>query len=383
MSEAALVDLEFPPATDGAIAAINQASTRQHAWSRFWQAPERPGLAEYIAEQEGMALEFLSDFTALDRLDGLAEHLSHSGADAVRVALIRTQAASAAHRFTKARQHLAQARALGAAEELVERLALGIDQACGMHLDAALARRRVVATATGRLEDHVPLGALLADLGEYDAADAVYRDALRQYRDVSPFAMAWVCFRLGVLWGETAPKRQSARAMMWYGQAIAYLPCYVKARVHLAELYLADGRPDAARALLLPALPSGDPEVQWRLGDALTALGQLAAADNMLAAAQAGFEALIDQHELAFVDHGAEFYAGSGNDVARAFALAQIDLANRPTPRAFMKACAAAQGAGEARAEARLRDDAMALWGETLAFRQLPLGKDGMKRTST
>ena len=49
------------PATAGDIAVINLESTRQHAWSRFWRAPERPGLAEYIVEQEGLALAFLGD----------------------------------------------------------------------------------------------------------------------------------------------------------------------------------------------------------------------------------------------------------------------------------------------------------------------------------
>lgn len=62
------LETDFAPATDGEIAAINQASARQHAWSRFWCNPERPGLAEFIVEQEGVALEFFSDFMALDRL---------------------------------------------------------------------------------------------------------------------------------------------------------------------------------------------------------------------------------------------------------------------------------------------------------------------------
>ena len=31
-----------------------------------------------------------------------------------------------------------------------------------------------------------------------------------------------------------------------------------------------------------------------------------------------------------FADHGAEFYSGSGNDAARAFELASINVANRP-----------------------------------------------------
>ena len=56
---------------------INLESARQHAWSRFWHTPQRPGLAEYIVEQEGLTLEFLGDFGAFDRLGSLAAHLAH------------------------------------------------------------------------------------------------------------------------------------------------------------------------------------------------------------------------------------------------------------------------------------------------------------------
>jgi transposase len=48
-----------------------------------------------------------------------------------------------------------------------------------------------------------------------------------------------------------------------------------------------------------------------------------------------GFDAVLHRHLLAFADHGAEFYAGSGNDQRRALDLARINVANRPTLRAL------------------------------------------------
>ena len=120
----------------------------------------------------------------------------------------------------------------------------------------------------------VPLGALLADLREFDEADEVYRDALRGYRDVSPFAMAWVCFQLGVLWGERYPERQSARATMWYRKAIAYLPCLCESPRASGRDLSRLGRYGDAEALLLPAISSDDPEVFWRLGDVSVASGR-------------------------------------------------------------------------------------------------------------
>jgi hypothetical protein len=38
-----------------------------------------------------------------------------------------------------------------------------------------------MAATTGRLEDRVPLGALLADLREFEDADRIYQQALREY----------------------------------------------------------------------------------------------------------------------------------------------------------------------------------------------------------
>ena len=156
----------------------------------------------------------------------------------------------------------------------VQRLRLSIDQACGVNLGAVMDARRKIAAKSGRLEDLVALGALLADLREFSEADRVYRQALRSYSDVSPFAVAWVCFQLGVLWGELASEPDLAVAEQWYRKAITCLPGYVKARVHLAEIYSSDGRTDEAESILVPALPSGDPEVRWRLADLLTAQGR-------------------------------------------------------------------------------------------------------------
>ena len=101
--------------------------------------------------------------------------------------------------------------------------------------------RRSMAADSGRLEELVPLGALYAELREFDEADRTYRRALSEYQDVSPIAVAWVCFQLGVLWGELVPEPRSILAALWYGKAVEYLPRYVKARVHLAEIQLRSG----------------------------------------------------------------------------------------------------------------------------------------------
>ena len=374
MIESPTLEVNFIPATAGEIAVINLESARQQAWSRFWHSPRREGIAEYIVEQEQMTAQFLGDFRAFDRLDALAEQFVHLDEEPSRTCLIRAQVAAGTHRFNEARGYLKDACADGNLPEAASRLLLSIDQACGYRLDAVLKTRRQMAEESGRLEDLVPLGALLADLGEFDEADHTYLQALMVYQNVSPFPLAWACFQLGSLWGELVPEPQPNRAERWYRKAIDYVPSYVKARVHLSEILLVDGRFEDAEALLSPIAASGDPEVNWRLADVMAAMGNLPNAELQMQAARYGFEELLEKHMLAFADHGAEFYSGSGNNAERAFELAMINLQNRPTLRAFEQAHETALGCGQSDVAEVIFTSAEQHWGTTLAFESSPLG---------
>jgi tetratricopeptide (TPR) repeat protein len=348
MSTIMEIDRPCPCATDGEIAVINLESARRCAWARFAQDARLPGAAEAVVDMDLLAAQFLGDLDAHDRLETLASQFARVDGS-FRAALVQAEVASTAHRFADARRHLARARLMGGPSEAVERQSLTIDQACGVETDVVLAARRQIAMASGRLEDLVPLGALLADLERFTEADAAYRQAFSSYGDVSPFPLAWVCFQLGMLWGELVPEPDIELAALWYRRAIAYLPGYVKARVHLAEVYASQDQTSEAEALLLPALSSRDPEVRWRLADVLIAQQRFEDAERHLDAARRGFEELLERHLLAFADHAAEFYAGSGNDRRRAHELARANVANRPTRRAVRQARAIAMNADKTR----------------------------------
>jgi tetratricopeptide (TPR) repeat protein len=361
--------------TDGEIAVINLESARRRSWNRFFADPLREGVAETIVELEQLTAQFVGDVQALDRLEALVGQLGQVDAVSARTALIQAQGASMTHRFAEARHFLARADTGGALSADVNSVLLNVDQACGANLDMVLDQRRKTARKGGRTEDLVVLGALLADLREFADADRIYGQALEVYRDVSPFPVAWVCFQLGMLWGELVPEPQTARAARWYRKAIACLPSYTKARVHLAEIYASDGRDTDAEALLIPAISSGDPEVRWRLADLLASQKRYAEAEMHMQAAQAGFGALLERHLLAFADHGAEFYAGSGNDRRRALDLARINVANRPTLRAFEQAHDMAVNAGDRDAASQILAEATMRWESATAFRSSPLAK--------
>jgi tetratricopeptide (TPR) repeat protein len=342
------------PITDGEIAVINLESARRRSWSRFFEDPTRDKVAETVVEHEQLTLQFVGDVFALDRVELLAGQLVQSDTASARAMSIRAQVASMAHRFSEARQYLAQAEIGGAPRADVDRLRLNIDQACGSNLDNVLDARRRIVDANHGLEDFVALGSLLADLHDFAAADRAYKEALRVYHDVSPFPVAGVCFQLGVLWGELAPEPDFSASAQWYRRAIAVLPMYTKARVHLAEIYASDGSLDDAEALLRPIVTVGDPEVDWRLADVLAAQGKFEESEARMKTARSGFDWLLERHLLAFADHGAEFYAGSGNDCRRALQLARINADNRPTRRALEQARDIAISVGDAGAASEL-----------------------------
>jgi tetratricopeptide (TPR) repeat protein len=361
--------------TDGEIAVINLESARRRSWNRFFADPLRDGVAETVVEQEQLTAQFVGDVQALDRLEAFVGQLGQAEAASARAELIQAQVASTMHRFADARAFLARAEIAGVVSADVDRVRLNVDQACGADLGTVLDERRETARKSGRTEDLVALGALLADLREFTDADRTYRHTLEVYRDVSPFLVAWVCFQLGMLWGELVPEPQTARAAQWYRTAIDCLPSYTKARVHLAEIYLSSGRASDAEVLLIPSISSGDPEVRWRLADVLTSQRRYAEAEVYMQAAHFGFEALLERHLLAFADHGAEFYAGSGNNWGRALDLARVNVANRPTLRAFEQAHDIAVNAGDMEAASQILAEATLRWGSATAFRSSRLAK--------
>lgn len=367
--------IAIAPATDGEIALINLDSSRRRSWTRFFADPARDGIAESVLEHEQLVLQFVGDVFALDRTEALAAQLNQVDAASARVALIEAHVASMAHRFSDARHHLARAKIGGAPQADFDRLQLNIDQACGTDLDKVLAARYQIAVETQNLEDFVALGSLLADLRDFDAADRAYKQALQAYRDVSPFPIARVCFQLGTLWGELAPEPDPVVATRWYREAIVVLPMFTRARVHLAEISLSDGDLSEAEMLLRPLLEIGDPEVAWRLADVLAAQGRFEESKAHMKAARSGFEAVLERHLLAFADHGAEFYAGSGNDCRRALDLALLNIANRPTLRAFEQGYAIATSGRDHLAATELLAAATKQWGDMDAFRRSALAQ--------
>ena len=363
----------LPAATDGELAILNHESFLDRCWQVMESTPTRTGTAECLVDEEYRRSHFLGDTIALDRLLGLSERLRVSQPDCAETYLIAAQIASLVHHFSQARTLLVQAQVHGADPQRVLRQQLSLDQAMGINWLQVLETRKDFAQQSQGIQDLVPLGALYAEMGHYAQAEHAYLQAITQYRDLSPFALAWVCFQLGVLFGETLPEPDPARAAHWYQQAIHYLPAYTHARVHLSEIHLQASELDLAEALLLPIIDTDDPEVSWRLAQIYAKQGNTLRAHKQVERTRQSYEILLERHTLAFADHAADFYLQEGDDPAKALSLALLNLDNRSTLRAFELAHEAAVLAQHPVLPSELHARAKSHWGHLPAFMGSPL----------
>src|SRR5262249_48357584 len=157
----------------------------------------------------------------------------------------------------------------------------------------------------------------------------------------SPFPHAWIYFARGVMWAEQG--NDHPRAEVLFSRALAHLPQFVAASIHLAELELARGNAPSAMARLERVVASPDePQALGLLGQSHVLNGDPARGWREIARARQRFELLLARHPFAFSDHAAEFYLGPGADFERASTLAQQNLAARRTDRAVTLAMRAA-----------------------------------------
>jgi uncharacterized protein HemY len=273
-----------------------------------------------------MRARYLADYAALERGAAFADAIAP---DVPRL-LRRARARAAVHRFGEALADLDAAARLGADSTTVFRLRAPIRIAQGAAdeviapLEAALAREPGFASASA-------LAIAYAGAGRFADADREFQAALDALDTTSPFPYAWLSFARGTMWAEQAGDVE--RGARHLRRALDYLPQFVAANLHLAEIEARRGAAAAATARLEPVAAREDPEVLALLGR-LHAATDAARGAREIEWARARFEALLARQPLAFADHAAEFYLGAGADPERAWRLASANFVERKTPRA-------------------------------------------------
>ena len=147
---------------------------------------------------------------------------------------------------------------------------------------------------------------LEAGRGQVGEAEDLFTRARSRYRGVSPFPVASLDFRRGLMW---LGRRDLTAARAWFDAARRRVPAYAPALGHLAEVDAALGAPAAAIDRLHPlAASSDDPEYAATLAGVLDDMGRPREAEHWRDIAAARYDELVARHPEAFADHAADFW---------------------------------------------------------------------------
>ncbi len=290
---------------------------------------------------------YLGSYDDFQEADDVSARALARYPDDARAIMQRAGYLGAVHRFVEARERLDEAQAAGAEASELERARLVVDLALGVAPASLLPRAHALVGESETFSRLTTLASVLGAAGHYEDADATYMRALARYRDVSPFALAWVSFTRGVMWGEAADRPDLA--LVLYRDAVQRLPQYVVANVHLSEL---EASAEAIERLERIPDSVGDPEPGGRLSQRLSE-SDPDRASELQARSAARYDTLLARHREAFLDHGAEFFA-AGADPERGLALALENVELRNVPRAYLVAIGAALAADELDTACRL-----------------------------
>lgn len=283
---------------------------------------------------------FLADYEALDRASRMTEGRVRTASELLK----RARTRSVVHRFAEALDDIAAAEQSGASHDEIVGLRASILVAIGRAEEVVPQLEAAISNNPG-YSAHSALAVAYAAVGRFTDADRLYVASLSDLRTTSPFPYAWIYFARGLMWTEQAGDR--ARGESLYVQALNYLPEFVVANIHMAELETARGDLASSIARLERIVASSnEPEALSLLGQLHMRSGDSTKGLQEIALARQRYRWLLDHYPLAFADHAAEFYLGPGADPERAWSLARQNLANRKTDRAYVLAIKAARATG-------------------------------------
>ncbi|MCZ6806965.1 MAG: hypothetical protein O7F08_08430, partial [Deltaproteobacteria bacterium] len=265
--------------------------------------------ASALIEQLMLRADFYRSFDDWEEASKVSRAVLEAHPTNPAAILLRARVLNTLHEFDAALALIEEARAqksssgaVAAGTELeaqAKHLEASIRLAQGGPVDELVARRRALATSLPTYQNITSSALALAQQGRFGEADAVFRSALEQYRDVSPFPFAWVAFQRGVMWSEQAARPDLGRPL--YEEALGYLPGYVLANVHLAELDALGGDVQTAIGRVEPLVGrTQDPEPLALLATLEPSIDR---ARRYAVQADAAYRQLIERFPEAFAHH--------------------------------------------------------------------------------
>jgi tetratricopeptide (TPR) repeat protein len=306
-------------ATSGTIAVVNLQAQIDSLAARAHRAGSRQSAAAPLAVAEQAVLidlltlrgHVLGRIADYERAAELAERLVRDAPDdgTARLALARTRATF--HRFPEALADLDAAGRSGSDQATLDAERAAIFQAVRCYAGVLALHRN----AAGRRPGFTTLGGLAvlqAERGEVDQAERLFAEARRSYQGVSPFPVASLDFRRGLM---CFTRGNLPAARIWFDAALG---------AHETAI-------DRLRSL---AVSSDDPEYAASLADILRDAGHAQEAGRWRASAAARYDELMLRYPEAFAGHAADFWLTVGGDVQKGLQLASRNLAMRHTARA-------------------------------------------------
>src|ERR1700747_321651 len=198
--------------------------------------------------------DLLGRITDHDLGEVIAQEAIAQSANASTACYIRARLAGRFHRFEEAECYLGGALEGGYPEHENELERAGLLQATGKYERALLLRERLAKSDPG-IHSIGALATLLAEMGEWTAAETCYSNALEADNGISPIPCGQLLFE----WGVNAMRRgELDRADAIFAELETILPAHVPGRGHRAEVALARGELRQAAALITPLLDVAD-----------------------------------------------------------------------------------------------------------------------------
>jgi tetratricopeptide (TPR) repeat protein len=248
----------------------------------------------------GQLLGRIADY---ERAAALAEALARDAPDDGTARLVRARTRATFHQFPEALVELHAAQQHGADQAALDPERAAILQAVGRHAEALALRE----DAVRRRPNIATLGALAvlhAERRQVTEAENLFTAARHRYRGVSPFPVAELDLRRGLM---RLGERDLLAARAWFAAAVRRVPAYAPALGHLAEVDAALCAHDAAvDRLRLLATSSDDPEYAATLARVLREAGHRLEAEQWRLRAAARYAELVSRHPNAFADHAAD-----------------------------------------------------------------------------
>jgi tetratricopeptide (TPR) repeat protein len=310
------------PTTAGALALANLDAEIAGYTSAVAKKPSLDRIASLADDLEGRG-QYLGRLKDYEQAATLGDQAVASYPEEGQAYAARGKARAVYHLFSDALGDLDRAQTLGVKEKVTRGTRASILQALGRYPEA-FAIRHAASTEKPELTALGNEASLLAEMGDTDKADQLFVAAQYQYRDVSPFPLAWLWLQQGIMW-EKRGKLERARTL--FEASIARVPGYAHAVAHLAGLV-----PPARAIELLRGLSqtSDDPEYQAQLAVLLRENGAGPEAEQLLAAARLSYDTLTARHPDGFADHAARFWLGAGADPQKALISANRFATARP-----------------------------------------------------